>query len=136
MTNYPDQHAEAALDSGLRACLAMSVAECIAGTKRPVPINDQLAASQAFVMKWNGEVNSTVRGMLALHSIYTCSSRVIQKLLRLADDLQCRIHIHLSETLKEAEEAKIQWGMSPTGYLADQCVLEFPLIAAHCLSKF
>ena len=43
------------------------------------------------------------------------------------------IHIHVSETAREVEQIKKQYGKTPVKYLNDLGVFRFPVLAAHCV---
>ena len=44
-----------------------------------------------------------------------------------------RMHIHLSETRKEVEDALAAWGQTPPERMQALGMLDFPIVAAHCV---
>jgi len=67
------------------------------------------------------------------HSVYTCSSGLLQRLARVADREQALYHIHLSENTVEVATCRERYGTTPTRYLNDLGCLRANTLAAHCV---
>lgn len=71
---------------------------------------------------------------LALHAEYTSGETTARTIVEAAKAHKLRLQIHLSETEKEHEEAKVRrGGRSPLAYLAACGALEVPVIFAHAV---
>lgn len=71
---------------------------------------------------------------IAIHAIYSVSEPMILWAAEFARSRGIRIHIHLSETAKEVDDCRKQYGgMSPVEYLESLGVLGPDVIAAHTL---
>ncbi|MCI1640589.1 MAG: amidohydrolase [Bacteroidales bacterium] len=79
---------------------------------------------------WNGKAVFE----MAFHAIYSVSEEMIIWASEFARKRNLKLHIHLSETLKEVEDCKkAHGGLSPVEYLDRLGVLSGNLIAAHTL---
>lgn len=70
---------------------------------------------------------------MALHAEYTCGDNLCREVADFAKEHNMRMHIHLSETKKEHEEAKVRRGMTPAEWFESLGVLDVPTTAAHCV---
>ena len=71
---------------------------------------------------------------ISIHAIYSVTEEMILWATAFARERGLRIHVHLSETLKEVEDCKaLHGGMSPVEYLDSLGVLGPDVIAAHTL---
>ena len=43
------------------------------------------------------------------------------------------LHTHLSETVREVQQAQAEWGKSPIQHFESLGVFELPVLAAHCV---
>ena len=120
---------KAAMELGLRPVLAYVICD------RNEPEESerqkiQCAEVYQEAMSWNDHSIFAI----AIHAIYSVSEEMILWATRFARERGLKIHIHLSETLKEVEDCKAQHdGMSPVEYLDKLGVLGPDVIAAHTL---
>lgn len=89
-------------------------------------------AMAAIVRKYNRE-GARVRAMLGPHAADTCAPKFLHALRETANDLDCLITIHLSQTPEEVELVGRRTGKRPVEYLRDEGVLGSDVIAAHCV---
>jgi len=75
--------------------------------------------------------NELIKIALAPHAIYTCSKDNLLKIKAVAETEDLRIHIHVSETKKEVEDAVKAYGKTPVEYLDELGMLSDKLMAAH-----
>ncbi|MBO6148706.1 MAG: amidohydrolase [Lachnospiraceae bacterium] len=61
--------------------------------------------------------NSLTSFRLGLHAEYTCSKELLEAEADLAHELKAPVYAHNSETLKEVEECRERYGMSPTEFM-------------------
>lgn len=71
--------------------------------------------------------------MVAPHAPYTVGRKALVRLSDLAAELGVGMHIHLSETRREVEEAMAQFKASPIAYVDSLGLFQHRIIAAHCV---
>ncbi len=71
--------------------------------------------------------------VVAPHSIYTCSKELLQWSRRVASDAHTVLHIHMSETELEVENAVREFGKRPFSYAAELGLTGPDMIAAHAI---
>ncbi len=139
---FPDQVAEAALDTGIRAQLACPVFDFPTAWARDA--DEYIAkATRLHDQYRNSELIKVAFGP---HAPYTVSDTPLRKIAMLADELDVSIHIHLHENAQEVSDAVRTTGMRPLARLKQldllsprlQCVHmtqvaddELALLAAH-----
>ena len=120
---------KAAVEMGLRPVLAYVICD----RNDPEESERQkLQCSQMYdeSMTWNDMTQFAI----AIHAIYSVSEPLMLWAVDFARERGLKIHIHLSETIKEIEDCKAQHGgLSPVEYLDRLGVLGEDVIAAHTL---
>jgi 5-methylthioadenosine/S-adenosylhomocysteine deaminase len=124
---FMDRVAEATVKAGLRANLCRGLA-----FEGPDDLY-KLEESRSFFSEWNGKGGGRIMVDLGPHAVYTCPPEFLEKTALLADELGCRIHIHLSESRKEVEDSLSLHGKSPVAHLRDLGILDRKTYAAHCV---
>ncbi len=125
---FMEKTAEAVELSGVRAALSMGMAASDVGEAR-----EKSEKLGEFHSEWNGAAGGRIRVDAGPHAVYTCSPDALEEIAAAARELNCGVHIHLSETEGEVKEAKEKYGLSPV-QIADRAGLfESPTIAAHCV---
>jgi len=89
------------------------------------------ALKEAVELSKQYKNNEFIKIVLAPHAVYTCSKENLLKIKKAAEAENLRIHIHVSETKKEVEDAKQKFGKSPVEYLDELGMLSEKVIAAH-----
>jgi 5-methylthioadenosine/S-adenosylhomocysteine deaminase len=74
---------------------------------------------------------SAIKIDIAPHAIYTCSGDTLRYAVEIAQQENCRFHIHASETIKEVEDSLATHKMSPIAYLASLGAFSVPNYLAH-----
>ncbi|MCK4356364.1 amidohydrolase family protein, partial [Candidatus Bipolaricaulota bacterium] len=97
--------AEVLKDAGLRGVLSIEASERL-GTDLG---RDALDENARFVREHDND--RLIRGMVSIHTSFTCSEGFIMLAKGLADDLGCSIHLHLSESSYEPEVSRERYGM-------------------------
>lgn len=123
MYPYEEAVAEAAETSGIRAL----VCPCPMDFRMDHFENDWRQVQKRFsssrlVSMWMGP-----------HAIYTLSNEHLQRSIALASELNVGSHVHLAETTVEDNNARAQYGMSPTEYFDKAGLFDSPTLAAHCV---
>lgn len=116
--------AQAAVDSGMRACVSRGLVGSEGGQRR---IDEQLAE----IEKYKGYEN--ISFMLAPHAIYTCDKEFLLKVSSEAKRLGLGINTHLAESVTEFEDCMKEHGCTPTEYMHSLGIFENKTIAAHCI---
>jgi 5-methylthioadenosine/S-adenosylhomocysteine deaminase len=125
MYNFNEQIARAAHDSGIRALIATAVLDIDGGG------DTRLKRAEAFfdfVKDYD-----RIQAAIGPHAEYTVSPAMFKRIRDLAEKLNSRIHVHISETKGEHEESIARHGKTPIGLLESLGVLELPVMAAHCV---
>lgn len=116
--------AQAAIDSGMRACVSRGLVGSEGGQRR---IDEQLAEIEAF------KGYESISFMLAPHAIYTCDKEFLLKVSSEAKRLGLGINTHLAESVTEFEDCMKANGCTPTEYMYNLGIFENKTIAAHCI---
>lgn len=90
--------------------------------------------SLRFYDEWNGAGDGRIIADFSIHAEYTSFEHLVRPYA--ADCLKrgARMHLHLSETVKEHEACKARYGKTPTRWFLDLGVMDNPVIAAHCVA--
>ncbi len=127
MYDFMEMVAKAVDETGVRGVLSYGAIE------RPEQNDAKIERYRNFYRNCHGTSDGRVRVMIAPHAPYTCSDEYILRLKALADELGVGIHIHLSETEKEVNDSRMEYGKSPIQRMNDIGLFDTPTIAAHCV---
>ena len=129
MYYFEEDVARATAEVGMRAVLGQTV------LKFPAPDADSyeesLARCRTFIQDWKG--HPLITPAIAPHAPYTSTDEILQASTALALEMDVPLHIHLSETALEVQEAERDFGAPPIQYVYDQGLLDAKVIAAHCV---
>lgn len=120
-----DRVADAALEIGIRGVITPGYIEDDNSENR-------IKNYKSVFEKYNDK-DGLIKVMIAPHSPYTVGKDHLIKLLELAKELNTGLHIHLSETGIEVENARRDFGKSPIAYVNELGLFDVPTIAAHCV---
>jgi 5-methylthioadenosine/S-adenosylhomocysteine deaminase len=129
MYYYEDVIAGAASELGMRGICGETVLKFPSPDAISYDIGFKYA--RAFIEEWNG--HRLITPAIAPHAPYTCTPEILRESVKIAEDYNIPILIHISETSFEVESAKKEWGMSPVEYLNNLGLFEAKTIAAHCV---
>lgn len=118
----PDQVAEACLDTGMRGVL-------VSGLNNFTSSVEQM---EEEYLKWNKR-NSLVSYQLGFHAEYTCSKELLFKVSQLAHKYRAPVYTHLAETVKEVEDCKAKYGMTPAVFLDSLGMFTYGGGGFHCV---
>ncbi len=108
---FAQETAQVVKDSGMRACLGLTLFGDLESSKQRVaerkPLVDAVAAT----------ADGRIRLDIAPHAIYTTTAQSYQFAHDYAKDNQVLLHTHLSETKAEVENSLREFGMTPGDYL-------------------
>jgi len=129
MYYFEEAVAEATAEAGLRALCAQTV------LRFPAPdatsYEDGLARARDFIQRWRG--HPLIVPAPAPHAPYTCTPEILRACAELAAEFDVPLHIHLSETLLEAEESRRVNGMPVIPWVKKQGLFGAKVLAAHCV---
>lgn len=94
--------------AGIRAFLSFEACERVSRENGRMGLYEN-----AEFVKANNKNDSLVQGMMSIHTLFTCSREYIKGAKKLADDLECDIHMHLSESIYEPEWCLKNYGRRP-----------------------
>lgn len=124
---FMEDVAKAVQESGIRASLSRG----LAGVS---PTADQsLAEAKEFVKTWEGAADGRITTMLGPHAPYTCPPDFIKKVVKLSEETNSTIHIHLSETKGEVSDCIEKFGKTPIAHMDSLGLLDRGVLAAHCV---
>lgn len=86
---------------------------------------------EQLVEKWKN--HPYIQPTIAPHSIYSCCTETLRRVVRFAEKHEVMINIHLAETKEEVICCKKEYGKSPVFYLDSLGLYNRPLIAAHAI---
>ncbi len=124
---FMDQVGKALEESGIRGVLTRGLIE------EQGKNEEKLDETKDLYNNWHGKGNGRIKVMVAPHAPYTCSPDFLKETIKLANELNTGIHIHLSETKKEVEDSYKNFGKSPIKHVYDLGLFDVHTIAAHCV---
>ena len=129
MYYYEETVAEATAEIGLRALLGQTV------LKFPAPdaesFEDALILCRRFIEKWNG--HPLIQPAVSPHAWYTATTELLRACADLARSFDVPLHTHVSETLLEVENCRLDNNMPVVPWIAQHGILHTKLLAAHCV---
>ncbi|MDU8007815.1 MAG: amidohydrolase [Veillonella sp.] len=119
--------AEVVKETGIRSVLSRG----LAGVS---PTADQALVENADLFRtWNGFDNDRIKVLLGPHAPYTCPDAYMEKVIALSHELNCGIHMHLSETKGEVENVMKATGKTPIAHMHELGLFWNTTLAAHCV---
>lgn len=118
--------AEGVRDSGMRALLGHGIVDFDESCA-------DLEPGIAFARKWHKAAGDRIRVSLDPHSEGATTQALMRKVGSFAGELGLPIHVHVSETKFDVDGCLERHGMTPPQYLDSLGLLEYPIIAAHCV---
>jgi 5-methylthioadenosine/S-adenosylhomocysteine deaminase len=94
-------------------------------------LDEYLANAERFIGNWKGD--DMIFPCVAPHGAHTCGPETLRRSKKLAERLDVKLHMHLSETRWEVEEIISRHGKRPVEYLDSIGFLDDRVIAAHCV---
>jgi 5-methylthioadenosine/S-adenosylhomocysteine deaminase len=126
---YPGAAAAAILTAGMRATVGVTVFEF--PTAYGSDAEDYLHKGLATRDEFKGE--PLLSFSIAPHAPYTVSDKTFSRVLTLAEQLDCPIHVHLHETEDEIQHDLREHGLRPLARLQNLGLLGPNLIAVHAV---
>jgi len=114
--------AEPAIKAGIRALVGIVGLDF---KEADQAIKDTMALASEF------KNHELVKIVLAPHAVYSCSEETLLKIKQAAEKENLRLHMHVSETKNEVEDARKAFGKTPAAYLDSLGLLSDKFTAAH-----
>ena len=136
VTSFTDMYfhcqgiAQAAAESGISCNLCYGFT-----SEEDLPLEAQpgFAQVKALFCGWNGAQEGRIRVDVGVHAEYSSTPQAVRGLAAFAQKNGARIHLHLSETMREHQECLTRRGKTPTAYFESLGVLDSPVTAAHAV---
>lgn len=127
-----DDEAEICLQTGMKVNLGRPIT-CFDPNESAA---DSARAKESLALfdRWHGKAAGRIRVDFSIHAEYTCQERIAREYAEWGRERGARMHLHLSETVKEHEACKAKYGKTPTEWFRDLGVLDLPTAAAHCVT--
>ncbi len=129
MYYFMEQTARACQEAGIRAMLSQVFIGIETNNKRLNNLEDAIN----FIENWQDESNGRIQTILGPHALYTCPPDFLKRMLKETEHLNTIIHIHLSESKGEVEEALNTYQKTPVALLDELGLFERQVIAGHCV---
>lgn len=125
MYNFVFDTVKAAKDSGIRGVIGATVIDLGKSVEERLEEAEELFKHVKDMKR--------VSAAIAPHAEYTVCEESFKKLIKTAEKLDARIHIHISETKGEHEDSIKRNGKTPIEVAQSVGLLELPTMAAHCV---
>jgi 5-methylthioadenosine/S-adenosylhomocysteine deaminase len=125
---FMEDAARAVDEMGIRATLAYGFIDLFNDDKR----EHEIKATEDMVKTIRSMNNPRIKPALGPHAIYTVSPEGLKWIAGISTEEKLPVHVHLSETEKEVDDAVSQWNKRPAEILDECGILGDRTIAAHC----
>jgi len=112
-------------EMGIRACIGVTISDMLTSS-------EGLKKNFEFLKDHVGE-SERVKLVVMPHSVYAVSLPCLENCVKVARAENYLMHIHLSETVKEVQDCKAQYGCTPVELMQRIGALDAHLVAAHCV---
>ncbi len=123
--------ADAIGKTGMRANICRSVVAFDEGAD--VKNDPRMAEGVELFEKFNDTFNGRIKTEMSVHAEYTNTAKSCEYIAYLAEKYGCGVHVHLSETEKEHEEAKQRRQMTACEFFEKTGLFNSRATAAHCV---
>lgn len=131
MYYFCESTVKAVIETGVKANISRSV---VSFDENADYKNDTRVQEGIRLFKeYNGAGDGRVKVDMSLHAEYTNVEPAVRYMAEVTKDLGTRMHIHLSETEKEHNEAILRRGVTPTEFFYKAGIFDSPVVAAHCV---
>ncbi len=81
----------------------------------------------------HGMADGRITLMVGPHAPYTCPPGYLKEVIKIVEELNIPVHIHLSETAGEVEDSIKAYGLSPIKHMEKAGLFNYQVLAAHCV---
>ena len=118
---------KAAMESGMRAVLSFETTGRISEENARLGLEENVN----FIKKAQAR-NNRVTGRIGVHTTFTCSTELLQKVCATADEIGAGVMMHMADDRYHVYDTTRRFGLRPTAYLEDIGFLRPDLILFHC----
>ncbi|WP_309493198.1 amidohydrolase [Candidatus Hecatella orcuttiae] len=123
-----DYAAKAVEKVGIRACLSFEATDRESVKKGRLGLKE----NEAFIKKWNYKKDSRIRGMMGVHTCFSCHPETLRKAREIADKHRCGIQIHIAQSVYEVKMIREKYGVGGSVEFLDKLGFLGPDVnAAH-----
>lgn len=115
--------------AGLRAILSFEATERLSSKNGLMGLEE----NYNFIKRCEQE-EGLIKGMMCIHTTFTCSGNFIKLAKNKADELGSMIHFHLEESEYETNYCKKRYGMTPLNYYNMLGVLDQKVLASQVVN--
>ena len=131
MYYFCDATVKAVLETGVKANISRSVVSF--DEKADYKKDSRIEEGIRLFNEYNGAGDGRVKVDMSLHAEYTNVEPAVRYMAEVTKDLGAIMHLHLSETKKEHDEAILRRGVTPTEFFYKAGIFASPVVAAHCV---
>ncbi|MDY6875488.1 MAG: amidohydrolase [Chloroflexota bacterium] len=118
---------QAAMESGMRAVLSFETTGRISEENARLGLEENVR----FIKQAQAR-NNRVTGRIGVHTTFTCSTELLQKVRATADEIGAGVMMHMADDRYHVFDTTRRFGLRPTAYLEDIGFLRPDLILFHC----
>ena len=119
---------EAAESAGLRAVLSFEACQRVSAENGEAGLREN-----AEFVRAHNRPGALVTGMMSIHTLFTCDESFVKSAKRLAEELDCGIHMHLSESVFEPNWCQKRYGRRPVDVYDGWGFLDERVFASQCV---
>lgn len=119
---------ETAEKAGLRAVLSFEACQRVSAENGGAGLREN-----AEFVRAHNRPGALVTGMMSIHTLFTCDEMFVKSAKRLAEELDCGVHMHLSESLFEPEWCLRHYGKRPVDVYDEWGFLDSRVFASQCV---
>lgn len=124
---FPDGTAQAVLDAKMKATIGVTLFGGLEESKER--INSILPSIRTYSQQSHGMLSFAI----APHAVYTCPKETLSYGVQIAQQENCKIHTHASESTNEVSSAIEEFGTTPIEHLLSCGVPAKGSFFAHCV---
>lgn len=136
-TSYSDMYFEpmAAVENAVESGIKANICRPVQAFDKDEPYSQNYRSQESIQLfkDCHGIENGRIRIDFAIHAEYTSVPHIIEAYSADCKALGGRMHIHLSETIKEHKECIARYGKTPAQWFNDLGTFDSPTAAAHCV---
>jgi 5-methylthioadenosine/S-adenosylhomocysteine deaminase len=126
---FEEETARAAKEAGMRSLIGEVLFD-FPSPSCPTPA-ESLAYTRRLAEKWQSD--DLINIIVEPHSLYTCSSALLQDAKKIADEFGLMLGVHLLENRSELTQLAEKFGMDAISFLENIGYLNERLLAFHCV---
>ncbi len=131
MYEYPEETTEDLTNMGVKINMGRGVLSF--DENASALENPRVTETIDLFKKYDGSANGRIKVDFAIHAEYTCKAKTVEEFSKLCKEYGTRMHVHISESIKEHNDCIERYGKTPTQWFYDLGLFENPVFAAHCV---